>query len=77
MWMRARDRKSKLLRALWKGQVQAMLPRWAEGNRRSRMQSARRVAGIAVALAVISTLGMARAENAEIRMTTFHVEGMT
>ncbi len=41
------------------------------------MRSARRLAGIAVALAIISTVGMARAEDAEIRMTTFHVEGMT
>ncbi len=41
------------------------------------MQSGRRIAGIAVALAVISTLSMACAGDAEIRMTTFHVEGMT
>ena len=41
------------------------------------MQSARRLAGIAVALAVISTPGMARAGDAEITTTAFHVEGMT
>ncbi len=41
------------------------------------MQSARRTVWITVALAVILTVDMTLAEDAEVRTTAFHVEGMT
>ena len=41
------------------------------------MQSARRIVGIAVALAVIFTVDTTLAGDADVRTTTFHVEGMT